>query len=1411
MIIKLIKKCDISKTVLPQVAVGNYWIKDQKNRNLINIEGKKGKWVIESNNYVKIISSQSSFESTNNTEFKHVENNIMKETVLEENHMYYLLVGANRELYILCCLPTYDMNFEQYNINAKEMTIGSSLNNDIQYSNNLIANQHAYIYYSNGRWIIENFDKDFGTFVNNIPVYKTSRVLLNGDIIFIMGLKIIVMGQSIYINNPSNQVRINKQVFEKSENIDIPFTYIEEDEDLVIEEEQEYYSRAPRLTNKIEKEKVKIDPPPAAQNKDDMSSVFLILSTMTMGIIMVMSMANTISGITSGEASTGRIIISILMTILMVISTIIVPVFQVKYQKKQQKKYEEKRQRKYRDYINSKADKIDEIMEEQRNIYNKNYVSTEECAQIILSKSPRLWERKIEDDDFLMLRLGIGNIPLEIDIQYPENQFTLEEDNLVDILNTVANKSKILENVPIVLSLTEKNIVGIISKEEEERRNYLKDLIMQIITFHSYEELKLVFLIKKDKNKRWYHLAMLPHIWNNRKNVRFFSDDYDEMQEISNYLEDVFKERITANDLSYNQVSPYYLIITDDYKTIEKLKIVQEIMETKQNVGFSILCASENIMNLPNECKAFVDIDNGEGTVYESGVSSKKQIKFKYNNKQRLFFPKIVETISNIQTNYYETKEVFLPNTYTFLEMYDVGRIEQLNILERWGKNDSTLSLKSPIGIDSQGTIIALDVHEKFHGPHGLIAGSTGSGKSELIITYILSLAVNYHPNDVAFILIDYKGGGLAGAFKKREVKLPHLVGTITNIDTAGLQRSLVSIQSELKRRQIMFNEARNMTDEGTIDIYKYQKLYHEGVLKEPIPHLLIICDEFAELKQQQEEFMDELISVARIGRSLGVHLILATQKPAGIVNQQIRSNSKFSICLKVQSREDSVDVINIPDAANLKNIGQFYMQVGNGEFFTLGQSAWTGALYYPSDVRQQKPDKAVEVISNIGTTIKRVDSSKEKSISAEGEQLTNIVKYLYQIAKEEGIEDKQLWIENIPENIFVDELRKKYKIKHVKNYIEPIAGEYDDPYHQSQGVYTLNLSEEGNVIIYGSADSGKETLLSTIVYDLMTTYSTEEVEIYIMDFGSEALKIFLKSPHVGDIVFLGDDEKINRFFDMIQKEVKERKEILSDYNGDYNLYVKSGGKAMPMTVIIINNYEAFSETYDDKYEDVLLTMTREAVNCGIIFIMTASAFNNVRYRLTQNFKQKIALQLNNSDDYFNIFDNIGKIRPSRIFGRGLISIGAGNVYEFQTAKICEQERWNTYIKAKIEELQKIEMKIARRIPILPETISIKDVEAEINGLNSIPLGISKNDLKIYTYDFTKYLVNIITSKNIEDALQFMGHLLEELNQSENIEITLLDFEKVFLNNTSNVENYNNLIKNINENTNNLCIIIRNR
>lgn len=1401
MLVTLIGHEEMNKIVLPKLIVGNYWLGDEKNNKIINIEGKNGQWEIINYNNINI---KKCMDGEGNI---HSENN---DAILKEHNIYVITNEKENKTYILYCAPVYE-RFTHLKIkNNTKITIGSDRSNDISYNNIFVADRHAQIDFSSGRGILENLDRNFGTFVNNATVYKTTRVLLNGDVIFIMGLKIIIMGNSIYINNPLNNIICNSQCFSViNSNKNMENMILEEDSEKEEKLDEKYFSRSPRITNKIECEKIRIDPPPAAQGNDNMPAILMIGSTLTMGIMMVVSMTSSISGITNGNASTGEIILSFLMTFSMLISMILFPIIQMKYQKKQKEEYEAKRQERYREYIDGKIRDIDRIMENQRNILSENYVTTEECSNIILSKKPRLWERKIDDYDFLRLRLGKGDVPLEVEIQYPEKEFSMDDDNLVDILNEVGKKSKILKSAPIVESFVEKNISGIISKDEEERKRFVKSLILQLITFHSFEDLKLVFLLKKDKQKRWEHFKMLPHVWSNTKDIRFFTDEFDEMKEISSYLERTIQSRKANNTANYKSFSPYYFIITDDYKKIENLKVITEILDCKTNIGFSIMCMADNLMQLPNECQTFIEIENGRGAIFESEMLPESQVKFTYDKNQRLFFEKIAQILSNIPINYNTSKEMLLPSSYSFLEMYDVGLIEQLNILERWKRNNSTLSLRAPIGIDTAGMRIDLDIHEKFHGPHGLIAGSTGSGKSEFIITYILSLAVNYHPDDLAFILIDYKGGGLAGAFQKREIKLPHLVGTITNIDTAGLQRSLASIQSELRRRQVMFNEARNMTNEGTIDIYKYQKLYHEGVVNTPIPHLLIICDEFAELKQQQEEFMDELISVARIGRSLGVHLILATQKPAGIVNDQIRSNSKFAVCLKVQDREDSMDVIKRPEAANLKNAGQFYMQVGNNEYFVLGQSAWSGAPYYPSNTSKKKIDKSIDIISNIGTIIKKADDTVQKVSTSQGEQLTNIVKYLFELAQSENIKERQLWLESIPENIYIEDIKKKYKIKPQKNIIAPVIGEFDDPFNQRQGAYEINLTQEGNTIIYGSADSGKETLVSTIVYDIMTTYSTEEAEMYLLDFGSEALKTFKKSPHVGDVVFMEDTEKISRFFDMIQKEIKERKAILSDYNGDYNLYLKTSKNAMPMIIVVINNYEAFSESSNDKYDEILLSITREGIKCGIAFIVTTSSYNSIRYRLSQNFKQKIALQLNNDDDYFNIFDDVGRKRPSHLFGRGLISLGPGQVYEFQTARICEPEQWSIHIKEKIEELQKTNTKIAKNIPVLADKVTIEDVENELKDLTKVPLGITKKDLAVYTYDFTKNIVNIITAKNMEEVCEFTSHIIEELKLLENINIMILDFEKAILNKRSTQANFEECMKMIDsKKINNICIII---
>ena len=1418
--VTLIGKKSLYKVVLPKIPIGNYWITDnskEKEKKLVNIEGINGNWRINTDGNVNVINPRAlnidgdKISVNNNTIF------YSDSLILKENSMYAISFGNLNDIYFLCCSPVFENNITHLRINTNnEFYIGRSPSCNIKFDNVLVSDIHARMFKLNGRWQIENYDRKIGTFVNGDKI-TGEKILSNGDVIYIAGLKIILVGNNIIMNNPSNKVVYNGQLFKEYNEMqritDIKTENSEEDDEIELYSDNDYFSRAPRIKNVIEQEKIKIDPPPQIQDKDDMPTILVLGSSLSMGVMMMISITMTIDGRVNGTASTKDTVFSLLMSTALLIGMILFPVLAQRWQKKKKIRYEERRQKRYKEYLNKKNDDINKLKDKQRNILYKNYVSVEECAQIILEKQSRLWERKIEDFDFLNIRLGIGDVPLKVDLQFPEEQFAMEDDNLVDILHKIAEDAKMIKLAPVVTSLVEKNVSSLIIRDEKVFEKMMQSIIIQLMAFHSYEDLKIVFFVKKEHERYWEYVKMLPHIWNETKEIRFFADNQDDMAKVSNYLEQVLRSRqeYDADNVDYKSFKPYYLIITDDYKRIENLRGINEILKSKKNFGFSLLCITNDMTQLPNECKTFISLEQEKGIIFDSEFSENNEREIEINTSYTIFFERLIQTIANIPIRNSGSGVTSLPNSYTFLEMYDVGLIEQLNILERWKKNDSTISLRAPIGIDPSGMKIVLDVHEKAHGPHGLIAGSTGSGKSEFITTYILSLAVNYHPNDVAFLLIDYKGGGVAGAFQKNNIKLPHLVGTITNIDTNGLQRSLASIQSELKRRQVIFNQARNEIDEGTMDIYKYQKLYHEGIVKIPIPHLLIICDEFAELKQQQEEFMDELISVSRIGRGLGVHLILATQKPAGIVNDQIRSNSKFAICLKVQDREDSYDVIKKPDAASLKGNGQFYMQVGNDDYFVLGQAAWAGAPYFPANITKKKVDNSIQFVSNIGVPVKDVDNISHKTvIESKGEQLTNIVRYMSELAKKENIKSEGLWLDDIPENIYIDDLKKKYHIRPTEGEINAILGEYDDPYNQRQGIVNLNLSTAGNTIIYGNAESGKETLLSTIIFDLMLTYSSENIWMYILDFGSEALKVFKDSPSVGDIVFANESEKISRFFEMVQQEIKRRKAILSNYNGDYNLYVKSNKEKMPMWLVVLNDYESFAESYENDYDDILLTLTREGTKFGITFIVTASAYNSLKYRLTQNFRRKITLQLNNDDDYYNIFDKVGKMRPAHIFGRGLVSLQNDQIYEFQTAKICDAVDYNTKVENAIDKLNKNCKIKANTIPIMPEKITIDDIDEYISDITSVPIGINKSDLKLYNYNFSKKLINIITAKSIDDATEYARCIIEMLKRIKNIQFIIIDAERNLKDPKSNLqEEFKKLISIINNNKElyTVCII----
>ena len=561
MLVTLIGKNILYKIKLPNKQTGNYWIADDDGKKILNIIGKNNEWQIYSNDQIKILDPRA-IRSFNVSKVAKDVVNIISGVRLKENSIYYLSISSNPNmLYILLCEPIYQRNFIQIKTqNFQEITIGKSLNCDIIYNNSLINDKQAKIFYSNGKLMLENYDTNYGIFLNDTPVSNKVKLLFNGDIIFIMGLRIVVIGNNFFITNPFNRVSYNQRKFElvkKQQKVVEPTGTPEEDVKLF--SEKDFFARAPRITSGIEREKIKIEAPPQKQEKDEKPLIYTIGPSLAMGLVMLISMSSTISGVSNGTASVKSTVTSALMTVAMLISMILFPILNNKYEKRKKKKKEETRQKKYKEYINKKINQIDDVMIKQKNILFDKYLSAEECAQIILNKDSRLWERKTEDEDFLTIRVGLGDLPIEADIEYPNKEFSMEDDNLMELINSVAKKSKVIKNVPITASLASKNIAAaIIENDERTTEKFAQNLIMQLVALHSYADLKLVFLLKKEKNVRWEHMKTLPHIWDEQKEIRFWADEYDDMKDISRYLEIELNNRRKYEDkFDYRSFAPY--------------------------------------------------------------------------------------------------------------------------------------------------------------------------------------------------------------------------------------------------------------------------------------------------------------------------------------------------------------------------------------------------------------------------------------------------------------------------------------------------------------------------------------------------------------------------------------------------------------------------------------------------------------------------------------------------------------------------------------------------------------------------------------------------------------------------------------------------------------------------------------
>lgn len=1207
---------------------------------------------------------------------------------------------------------------------------------DINYQINYVSTKHAELRIDGDKLSVTDLGSTNGTYVNQVKVKE--KYLEIGDVIELFGLKMIVGKGYLSINNPDGLVSINQSVLKPMSMHQLEKTNGESSLWAEEDDEDQFFYRSPRFRKGIEVIEFKIDPPPSYQEYEKTPMVLLLGPSLTMGMTSLIVGLISVQNALNNGGNMASAAPTLIMSGSMLVGTILWPILAKRYEQQKHEKKEVLRQDKYLKYLTEKKIELYELVEKQKQQLLENYIDVDACMVRGINKDRKLWERMIRHEDFLELRIGKGNLPPAIEIKAPARQFTLTDDNLQEEILQISETPLLMENVPVPMNLKRNWVSGIIG-ERAALTAFLQNFIVQLATLHSYDDLKICLVYNPVDEEIYKFAKWLPHVWSDDDQIRMMATNTSEVKEVFNVIEKAYFARVEIENVEELELlAPHYVVIALDKDLIEKTSFYHKILEDDKCRGFSLVNVFDELKYLPKECSAIIALDEAEGKLFDQNDLSGKAIYFTKDQFNRNRLSEFSKVLANTKLRL-EDQEGMLPNMLTFLEMFGVQKIEHLNVLDRWRENNPVRSLEAPIGVLPSGDLFKLDLHEKYHGPHGLIAGMTGSGKSEFIMTFIMSLAVNYHPHEVAFILIDYKGGGMADAF----AKLPHLAGTITNLDGASVKRSLISIQSELKRRQKIFSEAGKKLNTSNIDIYKYQNLFREGKVTEPLQHLFIISDEFAELKTQQPEFMVQLISAARIGRSLGVHLILATQKPAGVVDDQIWSNSKFRICLKVQERADSMDMIKRPDAAELKNTGRFYVQVGYNELFELGQSAWAGADYDPEAIVDLGEGKNLAVIDLVGKVVKEARLvSESKKVKDRDKQIDSLNKYLTKIADAEAIRIRPLWLPPLPSVIKLEPLVKEAKSQMGLNRLEPVLGMFDDPENQQQLPFKLPLSTEGNTILYSAQGAGEDLFMTALIQSIVLEKTPEEANLYILDFGSEALKQYEQLPHVGEVLLNMDEQKVVGLFKFLQEELVRRKSAFAEFGGEYDTYVAQTKKKVPHILVAIHNYSVFSELYED-LDDSLIYMTREGKKYGIVFVLTALNTNAIRFRLQTNFKQMLCLQMNDNNDYSSVLGNLEGLYPTKILGRGLFK--SDRAYEFQTATPMES-------KILFEQFKNYSGTKARKIPVLPELLTVEEVMAiqasddETLTPLQLPVALEKESIALTHYDFSQNVVNQLVS-----------------------------------------------------------------
>lgn len=1200
------------------------------------------------------------------------------------------------------------------------LLIGRDTECQIVIGSKQVSGHHACLFKEGSDWTITDLGSVNGTYYNGETVQKSA--LHPGDVIDI-GLCRLIFGETLTVRfSGPLQFHLTqtaqRRVYDESKGY--PFAF----------------RRSPRLMEEYDRDAISIEPPPPKSTKPTggLAGV-LIPSLSTAALMLIMTMLLGMSPI------------SLVLTVPTAIIGAGITIHNYRSQGKRYTETERLRTEKYEDYLHKTETELQRRGARQLQVLTRIHPETADCLPIVLEMQRRLWERRPQEEDFLSLRLGKGSIPAGTTIHTAHEHLTLDEDPLASRASQLANLYKTIGGAPVVLELRRHVTAGIVGDREQAIR-LARNLILQAAVHHSANELRIVTLCREEEWPLWEFVKWLPHSFDAYRNRRTIARDAVSARGLVSLLEETLQSRLRREVDS--APSPYYLFLCAAPEYLQSRPLLNLLTRNEESLGACTLFLSDRLEFLPKECNLIVDVKAGHGKVFRRDAADQTQT-FTIDSVNHELYDTLARALAPVRLDEEGQKE--LPRSVTFLEGYGVHRPEELDIAAGWNTGRPDKSMAVPIGLRAGGEPFYFDIHESRHGPHGLVAGMTGSGKSEMVQSWILSMALRFSPEQAAFVLVDFKGTGLILPFRR----LPHLAGVISDLDV-NIERNLTSLESELTRRKELLDA------HGVNSISSYLRLYREGKAREPLPYLFLVVDEFAEFKQQFPEFMPVVNRIFAIGRTLGVHVILLTQKPGNVVGDNMNANTRFRWCLKVASAADSRDMLHTPDAAFLTNPGRAYVQVGENEIYEQIQSYWSGAPYDPLRKSGSAGEEKISLVEIDGRHI-GADTNLTVTIKASRTELETVVAYLDRFAAEHDFKrPRPIWTPRLPKKLCLASiLEKSFDGKHWPSSgdLQPVAGLVDDPSHQQQFPLVFDFVQQGHIAVYGASGSGKTTLLITTVFSAALSLPPSLLSIYGMDFGG-GMAVLEALPHCGGIAPGEDAEKIQKLAALITEELAHRRRLFADCGAkNIDTYRELSGHILPRILLVLDNFAPVLPLYPD-LDRFFIELSRDGASLGIHWLVSTPNPSALSFRISQNFKWALALHMPDRLDYDSIVGRFGSQNLEDLPGRGLRK--GTPPLAFQAALPTEGE-------TETERLQNLREQISRMdaawhgerpapIPVMPEKLSLDDIPG-----SGVKLGLSVDNLSPVTLDPEKTPFLLISQTADADGEMLLTALLLQLMQ----------------------------------------------